>query len=91
MGGAGAITKFLGILTFPVMAHYFSVEEYGIIDAFNVLAALLTTVLIFGLDSAVARYFYQFTELEDKKSIITQSLIIVLVKEPLTKIKEMAV
>ncbi len=75
-GGAGAISKFVSLLAFPVMARYFSVEEYGTIDAFNVLATLLTIVLIFGQDSAIARYFYEYEKKEDRQNVITQSLII---------------
>lgn len=78
-GGAASINKFIALFTFPLLTRYFSVEEYGIIDAFTVLSTLLVTVLIFGQDSAVARYFYEFEDKKIKKDVITQSLTIQLV------------
>jgi len=73
-GGAGAVSKLFALFTFPIMARYFSVEDYGIIDAFSVLSSLLVTILVFGQDSAVARYFYEYEETWERKKVISQSL-----------------
>jgi O-antigen/teichoic acid export membrane protein len=78
-GGASAISKLFGILTFPVMARYFSIEDYGTIDAYNVLSALLVTLLVFGLDSSVARYFYQYEEVKEKKTVVSEALVVQIV------------
>lgn len=75
-GGAGAINKFISLATFPLLTRYFSVQDYGLIDSYTVLASLLVTVLIFGQDSAVARYFYEYEDKEQKKEVISQSLLI---------------
>jgi O-antigen/teichoic acid export membrane protein len=74
-GGAAAVSKAFSLITFPLLARHFSVEEYGLLDFFLVLTSLFAIVLIFGQDSAVARYFYEYEELDRRKQLISQSLI----------------
>jgi O-antigen/teichoic acid export membrane protein len=74
-GIASAISRALALISFPILARYFSLSEFGAIDFFMVLSGLLTTFLIFGQDSAVARYFYEYDEYEERRQIISQSLI----------------
>jgi len=78
-GGAAAISKAFSLITFPLLARHFSVLEYGVIDFFLVLASLLAILFIFGQDSAVARYFYEHEDTEDRRQIISQSLLFQLV------------
>ncbi|WP_417559031.1 lipopolysaccharide biosynthesis protein [Mesoflavibacter zeaxanthinifaciens] len=73
-GGAAAFSKAFALITFPVLARYFSVEDYGLIDYFNVLSALAGTFFIFGQDSAVARYFYEYEDTEKRRQVISQSV-----------------
>lgn len=86
-GGAGAVSKLFALFTFPIMARYFSVEDYGIIDAFTVLSSLLVTMLVFGQDSAVARYFYEYEDTLERKKVVSQSLsiqfLIILISLPI--------
>ena len=74
-GGAAAFSKAFSLITFPILTRHFSVEEYGMISLFTAVAGLLTTLFIFGQDSAVARYFYEYKAEEDRKKIISQSLL----------------
>lgn len=73
-GGAAAFSKAFALVTFPILTRYFSVNDYGVIDYFNVLAALVTTFFILGQDSAVARYFYEDEENQTQRKVISQSL-----------------
>ena len=73
-GGAAAFSKATALLTFPILTRHFSVEEYGIVDLFLVLSTLLTTAYIFGQDSSVARYIYEYENIEERRQIISQSL-----------------
>ncbi len=73
-GGAAAFSKATALLTFPILTRHFSVEEYGIVDLFLVLSTLLTTAYIFGQDSAVARYIYEYENVDERRQIISQSL-----------------
>jgi len=74
-GGAAAISKAFALLTFPLLARHFSVEDYGVLDYFMVLGGLLAIFLIFGQDSAVARFYYEHEDIETRKQLISQSLI----------------
>jgi O-antigen/teichoic acid export membrane protein len=73
-GGAAAISKAFALITFPLLARHFSVEEYGVLDYFLVLASLLTIFFIFGQDSAVARFFFEHEDALARRQLISQSL-----------------
>lgn len=74
-GGAAAVSKSMALITFPILARYFSPADYGVLDFCMVLAAMLSTLIVFGQDSAVARYFYEYESLEERRQIISQSLV----------------
>ena len=74
-GGAAAISKAFSLITFPLLARCFSLAEYGILDFFLVLAGFLSIFFVFGQDSAVARYFYEYEETSVRKRLISQSLV----------------
>ena len=74
-GGAAAITKAFSLVTFPLIARHFSTEDYGLLDFFGVLGAFLVSLIIFGQDSAVARFFYEYEESQQRQRLISQSLI----------------
>jgi O-antigen/teichoic acid export membrane protein len=74
-GGAAAISKAFALITFPLLARHFTVAMYGVLDYFMVLAGLFATFFIFGQDSAVARYFYEYEATDDRRQLISQSLV----------------
>ena len=74
-GGAAAISAGFALITFPLLARHFTVEEYGILDYFLVLASLLGIVFVFGQDLMIARYFYECEDLEARQQLISQSLV----------------
>ena len=75
-GGAAAFSRVFSLITFPLLARYFSVEDFGLIDFFTVIAGLLTTFFVFGQDSAVARFFYEYKDKESRSQLISQSLVL---------------
>ena len=75
-GGLRAISMLFPILTIPLLTRYFSVENYGLYDSLLVLASFISSILVFGQDSAVARWFYQVEDLNSKRKIVSESLII---------------
>ncbi len=75
-GGGNAINKLISLLVFPLLTRYFSMGEYGILDSFYLVANLLVILLVFGQDSAVARYYYEFENMKHKKQVVSQSLLI---------------
>ncbi|MBI88585.1 MAG: hypothetical protein CMG60_00745 [Candidatus Marinimicrobia bacterium] len=74
-GGASALGKAFALITFPIFTRYFSTNDYGILDYFLVLPSFLTVLIIFGQDAAVARYFYEYEDSENKSKVISQSFV----------------
>jgi O-antigen/teichoic acid export membrane protein len=74
-GGASAISKVFVLITLPFVARSLTVTEFGTLDFMLTMANLLAVGIIFGQDSAVARYFYEFDGLHDRSQLISQSLI----------------
>ena len=74
-GGATAVSKAISLITFPLLVHHFSVTDYGVLDYFLILAGLLTIFFIFGQDSAIARYFYEYEDTQKRRQLISQSLV----------------
>ena len=72
-GGAASFNKAFALLTFPMLARHFPVEAYGVYDFLNVSVSLLAIILVFGQDSAVARFFYEHPDRESRRAVISQS------------------
>ena len=78
----GVITgfnKLSVLLTFPFLARYFSVEDFGKLDFLINLISLTIVIIVFGQDSAIGRYIQEQKKLEGKKIIISNSLFIHLI------------
>ena len=73
-GLGGALNKLIALFTFPLLARYFSVEQFGVIDLLNTTVVLLVTFLVFGQDSAVARFFYDDENSSRRRQVVSQSL-----------------
>lgn len=74
-GGATALSRAIALVTFPLLTRYFTVEEYGQIDLFISFTNFLAVSIVFGQDSSVARFFYEYVELEDRRELISQSFV----------------
>lgn len=74
-GVAAVISRAFALLSFPLLARNLTIEEYGVLDYFLVMAGLLTTFFVFGQDSVIARYFYEYDSKGDRRQLISQSLI----------------
>lgn len=71
-GSVGAVTKFLGLFLTPILSRTLTQEEFGSMDALLPLATILLTFVIFGMDGAVARYFYEFKD-EEKRTVVVSN------------------
>lgn len=73
-GLGGALNKAIALITFPILARHFSVTDFGVIDLLNTSIVLMVTLLVFGQDSAVARYYYERDDQSYRRQVISQSL-----------------
>lgn len=74
-GASAAVNKAFALITLPLLTGYFSVQEYGELDYIMVVNGLLVIFLIFGQDSAVARFYYEYKETDLRQQLISLSLI----------------
>ena len=77
--GVQSLVRVLNFITFPLLARHFSVSDYGKFDFAMVTVSLIVIACIFGQDLALARYFLISKDKDDKKAVISQSLIIQLI------------
>lgn len=73
-GVAAAGSKAFSLIMFPVLAHKFSVEEFGLIDLMNTMLTFLTAFFVFGQDQALARYYYEEQSVDKRRELISQTI-----------------
>jgi O-antigen/teichoic acid export membrane protein len=69
-----ALIRALALITFPLLARHFSVADFGTIDFLTTCILLLVVLLVFGQDSATARYFYETDDRATRRQVVSQSL-----------------
>lgn len=75
-GGGDLISKLIAFFTFPIIATYFSVEEFGSLELILTSVALLGMVMNCGLNNAVQRYYWDNEiVLTDRPLLVTSGLI----------------
>ena len=68
-----ALSKSTSLILLPIISYNLSPEDYGIIDFFQVIIQTLAILVVFGIESAVARYFYELNSQRDRVELISQS------------------
>ena len=58
-GISGAVSRLFAFFTLPVLTNALAQSEYGILDATLAFSTILNVFLVFGQDSAIARFFYE--------------------------------
>ena len=75
-GGASGFSRVFSIFTVPILTRIFTVEDYGVIDAILVFGMMFMPMIMFGLTSSVARYFYETEDEHERVQIITQAFLV---------------
>lgn len=75
-GITGGIAKFFALITLPIIVNHLSSSEYGIYTMIQILLTVASSVVVFGMDSAVVFCLDDFASapLERKKSVFTNAL-----------------
>lgn len=74
-----ALVGIIGVILFtPLLTRIFSQADYGAIEIITTIDALLVAVLIFGLDSAVTRYYFETKNSGDRKTYLATGMIFLL-------------
>ena len=74
-----AISKSSYFILLPIISYHFTPEEYSIIDYFQVILQVLTIVTVFGIETAVARYYFETDDDNKRKVLISQSFLLQLI------------
>jgi O-antigen/teichoic acid export membrane protein len=75
-GGLMAISQILPFIIIPILTSYFNLEEFGVYDNLLILSNLIAMIIVFGQDSAVARWFYEVDCKNERKKIVSESFLI---------------
>lgn len=72
----GNVLNRLGaFLLLPVYTHYLTVGEYGELELFYVIAAVVSGLLSIGIAHATLRFYFEYTEQRDRDAVVTTNLI----------------
>ncbi|WP_276348725.1 oligosaccharide flippase family protein [Daejeonella sp. JGW-45] len=70
-GGLNALSKFFSLFLTPLFTSLLSKADYGIMDLLNPLMSISGTIIILGMDSAVARFYYQTDNVKERKQVVS--------------------
>lgn len=70
-GGLNAFTKFFSLFLTPILTRLLTKDQYGSMDILNPIMGIAATVIICGMDSAVARFYYKTEDVAERKQIIS--------------------
>jgi O-antigen/teichoic acid export membrane protein len=72
--GAGqAIGRGLQVLLVPILTRLFTPAEYGVLDLLAVVGAIASFFIVMGMDSALARFFYETEDETARRVMVTSS------------------
>jgi len=70
-GFAGVITSFIGMFLMPIYTKVFEPKDYAIIALIGTTSTLISMFIIFGMDNAVALWYWDKPGTSDRKKIIS--------------------
>lgn len=68
-GIGNMVLKILSLISIPIITRVFNPDEYGIINLIASVTALLSLIMIFGMDSALPLSYYQYKK--EKKAVFS--------------------
>lgn len=78
--GLGAVLQSaLGFIFIPLYTHYYTTDMYGALALINLCGSLAGTVFYLGASSALARSYYDYDDVSERKKVVSTSLYISLV------------
>jgi O-antigen/teichoic acid export membrane protein len=65
-----ALTRVIGFILIPIFTRVFIPADYGVIDLITIFISVIAVLLIMGMDSAVARFYYDDPEDDHEIKVI---------------------
>jgi O-antigen/teichoic acid export membrane protein len=66
-GLSSVITRFISVLLIPIYTRIFTPADYGVLNLTNITFFLISLFLVFALDNAVARWYYEKDDITFRK------------------------
>ena len=76
---ANLLTKGIGFIMIPIYTFYYSTKDYGIIDLVTISGSMLTIIIGLEIHQAVARFFPDTKNEEEKKVLVSTALWTILI------------
>lgn len=68
------LNRIAALLLLPVYTNYLTVAEYGALELFYVVAAVMTGFLSVGIAHATLRFYFEYDAESDRNSVVTTNL-----------------
>ena len=78
-GAGNAISKSLQLITLPLVVKSVSDTDFSNWNMIQASTAIVAGLVLFGMDSAAARFFYDTKEAKEKKKIFTNAFLVQMV------------
>jgi O-antigen/teichoic acid export membrane protein len=72
--GGGMLIRSVSFFTVPILTRVLSQENFGGLDVLTTIQALAATIVGLNLDSALARYYYEYEPGEDRQNLVSTLL-----------------
>lgn len=78
IAGSSFVNLLIGLLTTPLITRMVEPEQYGNWSLFSIYSNVLATILLFGTDYIIVRYYYKNDEISYKKQLTRWCLFVTL-------------
>ncbi|MCR4346521.1 MAG: oligosaccharide flippase family protein [Sulfuricaulis sp.] len=68
------LNRIAALLLLPIYTNYLTVAEYGALELFYVIAAVVTGFLSVGIAHATLRFYFEYESETDRNSVVTTNL-----------------
>ncbi len=74
-GFGNALNRIGAFVLLPIYTNYLSVSEYGALELFYAIAAVVSGLLSVGIAHATLRFYFEYREESERKAVVSTNLI----------------
>jgi len=78
-GFSGAVGKFVGLFTAPILTRIFTPADYGIISLMQTMVGFLVMIAGFNIVSGVFRYYYEYDDKDKRRQVLSTGLLFIII------------
>src|SRR5690349_10582007 len=65
-----ALSRFAGVVLVPIYTRVLSPADYGTWGVVNTVSTILSLLVFFGLDTAMARFYFETEDPEERRRLV---------------------